>query len=498
ADKVRVIVSASVPEAAGAVPAEWGYVVMDGAKAIGGAHERIGAVTSRPWATTTSLLLPSGKYRIRTAVVAADGRVATLDLPLNVGLRAAGAVHTSDVVIGTRSEGQLQPSARLTPGQPALAMIELSSSEPLAGTTATVELTPVNGAEATRRTALELRARPQDATVVVAQAPLDLSALAPGVYKASVVLEKAGKSFGRISRLVEVEAGAAGDAQAARPAADTVPAPERAAAQDAGLDDVLQRVGRYVTNYGEQASLIIAVEHYQQQYRDAPLGEASNRSLVAELALVKTSDTIGWVGFRDVVAVNGKPIRDRQDRLQELFRAGTPDVAEARRIADESARFNIGPTRRNFNDPTAALFFLLPNHQARFAFTRKGTTTVDGIETTEIDFREKNTPTLIRTADGRDVASQGTVWVSPSDGIVVRTRLIVSGFAGIGSTARVEATFGRDKRLGLWLPVKMTERHEGRLRKDGDRLATVVAATGIATYGDFKRFETSTSTEFQN
>ena len=41
-------------------------------------------------------------------------------------------------------------------------------------------------------------------------------------------------------------------------------------------------------------------------------------------------------------------------------------------MADESARFNIGPTRRNFNEPTAALFFLLPASQARFAFTRKG------------------------------------------------------------------------------------------------------------------------------
>jgi hypothetical protein len=301
---------------------------------------------------------------------------------------------------------------------------------------------------------------------------------------------------------VEVTAGAAADAQQARPAtddqparpaSDAVPAPERAAAHDAALDDVLQRVGRYVADYGEQASLIIGVERYQQRYLDAPLGEAPNRSLVAELALVKTSDTMGWVGFRDVVAVDDKPIHDRQDRLQRLFRAGTPDVAEARRIADESARFNIGPTRRNFNDPTATLFFLLPDNQARFAFTRKRTTNVEGVVATEIEFREQATPTLIRTADGHDVASRGTIWVAASDGIVVRTRLILSGFAGMGSTASIEATFGRDKRLGLWLPVKMTERHGVR-----GGLGRIVTATGTATYGDFKRFETSTSTEFKN
>jgi VWFA-related protein len=497
-DKVRVIVSATVGDTAGAAPAEWGYVVLDGAKAIGGAHERIGAITSRPWATTASLVLPSGHYRIRTALVAADGRVATLDLPLHVGLRAAGAVQASDVIIGKRTEGQLQPTARLTPGEPATAMIELSSGESLAGTTATIELTRGDTAASVLRTALELRARPQNATIVVAQATLDLSGLAPGTYKASVVLEKAGQSFGRVSRLVEVTAGAAANAEPARPASDeqqsgppvdAVPAPEPSTARDASLEDVLQRVGRYVANYGEQAGLIIAVEHYRQRYTDAPLGEPTGRDLVAELALVKTGDTIGWVGFRDVVAVDGKPIRDRQDRLIALFRAGTPDLGEARRIADESARFNIGPTRRNFNDPTAALFFLLPSNQARFVFDRKGTTTIDGVAVMEIDFKERSTPTLIRTPDGRDVASQGTIWIAPADGAVVRTRLIVSGFAGVGSTARVEATFGRDKRLGLWLPVKMTERHEGRSR------GTVTAS---ATYGDFKRFETSTSTEFKN
>jgi hypothetical protein len=319
-----------------------------------------------------------------------------------------------------------------------------------------------------------------------------------------------GAALDSSARLVEVTVGAVPDAQpAARakdeelapPASDVVPAQERVTGLD--LDDTLQRVGRYVANYGEQASLIIAVEHYQQRYPDAPLGEASTRSLVAELALVKTADTMGWVGFRDVVTVDGKPIQDRQDRLQRLFRAGTPDVAEARRIADESARFNIGPTRRNFNDPTVALFVLLPGNQARFAFTRKRTTTVEGIATTEIDFREKSTPTLIRTVEGRDVASQGTFWVSPSDGIVVRTRLIVSGFSGMGSSASIEATFGIDKRLGLWLPVKMTERHESPGRRTRGGLGPmverpIVTTTGTATYGDFKRFETSTTTKSQN
>ena len=40
----------------------------------------------------------------------------------------------------------------------------------------------------------------------------------------------------------------------------------------------------------------------------AAAGERPQRKLVAELALFKTNDATGWVGFRDVVAVDGKPI----------------------------------------------------------------------------------------------------------------------------------------------------------------------------------------------
>ena len=87
-------------------------------------------------------------------------------------------------------------------------------------------------------------------------------------------------------------------------------------------------------------------------------------------------------------------------------------------------------------------------------------TTVNGVTAMEIDFRETGSPTVIRTSDGRDVASQGTIWVVPSDGTVLRTQLSVSGFGGPRTSSAVDVTFARDARLKLWLPAKMTERHE--------------------------------------
>ena len=493
ADKVRVVVSATVPEAAGFVPAEWGYVVVNGGKVVGGTHEQIVPELRERWSGTSAIVVAAGTYRIRTAVVAVDGRIATLDLPLVAGLRAAGGVTASDLMVGVSDEGGLVPRARLTRGEAGIAMLELSSNEPLTATTGAVELTRAGTTQPALRGDMVLGARANDKTIVIAQSRLDLSTLEPGTYMASAVLSRAGQPFARVSRLVDVVPGAAAaTAVSAAPAtASGVPA-----RRDPELEAVLQRVGEYVEGYGEQASLIIATEHYEQRFKDPPLGQPSERKLVADVALFKSNDATGWIGFRDVIEVNGKPVSDRLDRLQALLGGGTPDVAAARRIADESARYNIGFTRRNFNEPTSALFFFRPASQRRFAFTAKGTTKIDGVTALEIAFRETATPTIIRTSEGRDVACSGTIWVVPQDGTVLRTSLFVGGFGGPNTSAKIEVTFARDARLGLWLPMKMTEQHEGaRLVEQGRGRTSLQqgVVTATATYDNFKRFETSTS-----
>jgi len=279
---------------------------------------------------------------------------------------------------------------------------------------------------------------------------------------------------------------------AAAPAA-AAGAPSRAA----GLDDVLQRVGRYVAGYGQQASLLVGIEHYEQRLLGTTGLEISRRVMTAEFALVKTADVIGWSGFRDVIEVDGRHLADHRNRLQTLFRSSTPNAAEARRIADESARFNLGPVRRNINDPMAALFFLTAALQPRFAFERKGESSIDGVTVLELEFKEKTRPTLIRTSTGRDVPCAGTVWVNPADGTVVRTVLSVAGVTG-NSGSKVDVTYARDARLDLWLPATMQERHETDIAEVGRSAfgattgalrSSVLLAT--ATYSDFKRFETS-------
>ena len=142
---------------------------------------------------------------------------------------------------------------------------------------------------------------------------------------------------------------------------------------------------------------------------------------------------------------------------------------------------------------------------------------VGGTTAMGIDFRETGRPTVIRTSDGRDAAATGTFWVVPADGIVLRTRLTVSGFAGPAGTASIDVTFARDPRLapsageddraarGPTEPAILARRKRPpTVPSIGSTTSTTVApdevagkgpsvVTATATYGDYKRFETSTS-----
>lgn len=220
---------------------------------------------------------------------------------------------------------------------------------------------------------------------------------------------------------------------AARPApAETRPAPAETkpapAPRDGALDEVVRKMAAYVEAYGPQTSAVVGVEKYTQNVtiEDKNLRP---RSLLAEFAIVKAAGAGGWTGYRDVVEVDGREVTDRRDRLVSLLTGPPGREAELRRIADESARFNVGPIIRNFNVPTTALFFMQPSLVDRFTFRRKGTKKIDGATTWELDFKETQEPTLVVKRDGTNVPCEGTVWVVPEDGTVVRTRLKLRNFA---------------------------------------------------------------------
>jgi hypothetical protein len=202
-------------------------------------------------------------------------------------------------------------------------------------------------------------------------------------------------------------------------------------------------MGTYVSAYGERAALIVAAESYTQRISTEDGTAFPPRKMLAEFAIVKAAGPTGWIGFRDVVQVDGENITDRRGRLLKLLSDTNGDVSEARRISNESARFNIGPISRNFNVPTTTLYFFHPATIGRFTFEVKSRKKIDGLDTWVLEFKETRRPTMVMTRDGRDVPCEGTVWVSPSDGTILRTQVTFRGFADDKSLQQV-----KDKREG--------------------------------------------------
>ena len=258
-------------------------------------------------------------------------------------------------------------------------------------------------------------------------------------------------------------------------------------ADELKLKDIVRRMGAYVDSYGEKASIVVATERYTQRVKSGAQATPRERVTVADFAIIRAQGFGGWVGFRDVVEADGVRISGHEDRLLRVLERVSGNFDEAARLSDESARFNIGSIGRNFNVPTAVLFFFVRDNLERFKFTRKGG---DG-GLWEIAFRESSHPTIVRTPEGRSITSEGTVWVNAADGTVVRTRIRMA-FPGRGSAfssspgeAVVDVSYAHVPAVGLWLPATMAESYVMARGGTAERITTE------AKYSDYRVFQTS-------
>lgn len=246
---------------------------------------------------------------------------------------------------------------------------------------------------------------------------------------------------------------------------------------------LLKRAAETIIRYCDQLTNIVAEESYTQRiiYSDGTPG--MRRAMVSDFLFVWIPKERSWVEFRDVFRVDGTPVRDRQERIEELFlKSEGESEAMTKEIRDESARYNIGGIRRNINVPTMVLRALMPTEQGRFHFWKDGEGEVDGVKTTIVRFEELSSPTLVRDPAARqDIFSTGTFWIQPETGQVIRSEMAV---ADIGETMRgritVDYKFVRE--IGTWAPVVMREYY------DQPPLPSRRRVIGLATYDNFRRF----------
>lgn len=248
------------------------------------------------------------------------------------------------------------------------------------------------------------------------------------------------------------------------------------------LSDLLQRIEAYVSTYGREASAFVGTETYSQSVTGSPEAKApAERTTIAEFAIVRTSGSQPWLGFRDIVEVDGTPIPDHRSRLLALLTSASPDVDQARRLSEESARLNLGPIERNFNVPTTTLFFFLPGNMDRFRFKLER---VERSDMFRVAFRETRKPTLIRTVSGESILSQGELLVD-ADGVVRETILRIQSFsnrkrAPIAST--IDVQYEQPAGMDVWLPSRMTEEYVRKGGRESTRIET------RADYSDYRQF----------
>lgn len=264
------------------------------------------------------------------------------------------------------------------------------------------------------------------------------------------------------------------------PAAASEPAPD--------LQELLARIQAYTdTFFGEFGNCVLEEKYTQRlkgmNSRMQPVLQI--RVLRADVLLVWVESAQQWALFRDVYEVDGKDVRERGDRLQRLFLTAP---AELDAVTAESARYNIGPVRRNINVPTLVLSFLKKENIARFELELDGKDKIDRLATFRLDFQEQERPTMISN-QGRDVFSKGSVWVDPRTGIVRRTRLAVQGLGSGEPRAEITVTFKELAASGVAVPADMTERytfpgsHSGALASD---------ISGQAEYTNIRKFRIQT------
>lgn len=238
------------------------------------------------------------------------------------------------------------------------------------------------------------------------------------------------------------------------------------------------RLRDYIERFEQEASALVAEEEYLQR-RWGLRGEA--RRMRSEYVLLKPSDTQPWLGYRDIFEVDGRAVRDRDDRLVKVLSSTAPDSRErALAMVDEGARFNVGP-RRTTNVPTLPIQMLARAHAARFRLQAPRGWERDS--EVEVRFDEIVRPTIIRTPEGESVESRGEMTVRVADGAILEAgvRFYFRNERTLETSrewgARMSVTYGEVPGISVPVPLKMTE---------------VVAGTeGTATYSNYRRFQTT-------
>jgi hypothetical protein len=432
---------------------------------------------------------------LRVGVLDASGRSGSVDHAFVADLPAAGPVRTSGLLVWPAQAGAARPCLDFSTGEPLSASVEIYAIDAAAARSAAVKFVLENLSDPAVQRTFSNAARQTDGGIQRVVASIDPSGLPPGEYLVRAEVSAGGPAVAATQHIV-LHGGASspsltesGGTEAVVDA--TTAASETPPYRSADLPPSVVRAGTYVERYFRELTNIVMDENYQQQLRSPSTHTGSRlelRRLHSEVLLVTLPAPAGPTAFRDVLTVDGRAVRNRDDRLRRLFLEEQESaLRQAAAITRESARYNLG-AGRTVNAPTVPLLLARSDHARRVQWTPRGEHVVAGQRLERVRFREIQSPTLIRTAEGNEVFSEGEFWIHPENGTVWRvelafvvrdrTRMNTPHFRG-----ELNVTFRPHEQWGLLVPDVMNERYS---------LATDQESTGRAEYTNFRRFTIET------
>jgi hypothetical protein len=177
--------------------------------------------------------------------------------------------------------------------------------------------------------------------------------------------------------------------------------------------------------------------------------------------------------YREVTQINGTPIADRQERLTELFLKPMGLVRDRVRQITLAAAQHVPPVL----NPIFVLAFLQADFQSRFELTVNDAGGDWPPAVKAVTFVEVARPTMLSGGlqGDLDAPARGTAWIELGTGRVLQTELLVNSGR---STTTIVTRFTLDKRLQIMVPEQMRTQNPN----------------GVATYGNFRRFNVQTDT----
>jgi len=248
---------------------------------------------------------------------------------------------------------------------------------------------------------------------------------------------------------------------------------------------LLGSASRYVAAFVERFRNVVADELYIQDWKTNAGVLLVHRELKGEFLLTRPTPTAPYLAFRDVFEVDGEKVRDRDNRIDELFlKPSAKALEEAAEITRESARYNVSNVSRTINQPLFTMIFLQAGYHAKFAYSVEKLDKAAGPNVWILNFKETARPTIVRGTQNRDLPAKGRFWIDAATGRVSKTEIQLEDNL---QSAQLTTTFAADERFQIDVPKEMKEQYA--VKGNGGRV------TGVATYGRFREFDVTTTEE---